>query len=194
MKYVRIPIVSINPPAMRQPIAYLDTCRPLKRSQRGYNYRVQGPWEQLWKELCAPGPGGSPSAYAVRLIIQKCPQQGCGGYIGRSECSCEEVLEQIGAQAPIKKNLTLLQTRSGAVFRGYMLLAWLTSAWFSTHIKLINMWPTLRTGWCSNEYLDGSTWSTVSSPYVRKISRWFMVGVRPWRQLDLVSQVQGTVF
>lgn len=112
----------------------------------------------------------------------------------RSECSCEEVLEQIGVQAPIKKNLTLLQNRSGAEFRGYMLLACLTSAWFSTHIRLINMWPTLRTGWCSNEYLDGSTWSTVSSPYMRKISWWLMFGVRPWRQLDLISQVQGTVF
>lgn len=109
--------------------------------------------------------------------------------MGRSECSCEEVLEQIGVQAPIKKNLTLLQNRSGAEFRGYMLLACLTSAWFSTHIRLINMWPTLRTGWCSNEYLDGSTWSTVSSPCMRKISRCLMVGVRPLRQLDLVSQV-----
>lgn len=44
-----------------------------------------------------------------------------------------------------------------------------------------------------NEYLEGSSWtrSTVSSPYVMKISRWLMVGVGPWRQLNLVSQVWG---
>lgn len=38
---------------------------------KGYIYRVQAPWGQLGKGLCAPGQGGSLSAHAARLKIQK---------------------------------------------------------------------------------------------------------------------------
>lgn len=92
----------------------------------------------------------------------------------RTECFGEEVLQQIGVKDPTKKILTLLLARS----RPNLLYLYDTSSFdisFGQHTHQVDLFVAPSKDWMvvGNVYLEGSSWtrSTVSSPYVRKISR-----------------------